>query len=247
MRLLRFGEGDKLILGDDLVNNIPPYAILSHTWGTDEVTFQSIRSKNFRKQRGYRKILFCGEQARRDGLEYFWVDTCCIDKTSSAELHEAINSMYTWYEEAKKCYVYLADVRGDDIAVPSCRSAFEKSRWFTRGWTLQELIAPPIVEFYSSDEKKLGDKLSMERTIHEITNIPVSALRGNKRHKISPHSKIAWSNNRETTRREDKTYSLLGLVGISMPVLYGAGEEITFIRFCIEVIQHYPMYSGNFQ
>ncbi|KAI0133731.1 heterokaryon incompatibility protein-domain-containing protein [Xylariales sp. AK1849] len=246
MRLLRLEEGDKLTLTDDLTHDIPPYAILSHTWGRpgDEVKLQDIRDKEYRQKPGYRKILFCGEQAQRDGLEHFWVDTCCIDKTSSAELTEAINSMYRWYQNAEKCYVYLPDVSTScDVDSRSFRSSWlrelQDSKWFTRGWTLQELIAPPVVEFYSSNGQKLGDKTSLEETIHDITRIPILVLRGNWQSEVQLHTRISWLYNRETTRQEDKAYSLLGLVGVSMPVIYGEGEEEAFIRLCREVILRY--------
>ncbi|KIM95395.1 hypothetical protein OIDMADRAFT_134334, partial [Oidiodendron maius Zn] len=122
---------------------------------------------------GWRKIQFCVKQAAADGLEYFWVDTCCIDKSDPAELSKAINSMFRWYRNVKKCYVYLADVSSMwDVA-------FWSSKWFNRGWTLQELIVPVIVEFFSQEHKLLGDKKSLETLIHEITQIPIQALRGN--------------------------------------------------------------------
>ncbi|RYP72558.1 hypothetical protein DL770_007938 [Monosporascus sp. CRB-9-2] len=111
MRLLQLRGNDELILTDNLIHDIPPYAVLSHTWGRDgeEVTFQELMEKRGKHKIGYEKIVFCGQQAQRDGLQYFWVDTCCIDKTSSAELTEAINSMFDWYRKAERCYVYLAD------------------------------------------------------------------------------------------------------------------------------------------
>ena len=177
---------------------------------------------------GYNKIRFCGEQARRDDLQYIWVDTCCIDKSSSAELTEAINSMFRWYREAAKCYVYLSDVsKGNYDHLPRSiwKSAFRGSRWFTRGWTLQELIAPTSVEFYSSEGMRLGDKRSMEQQIHEITSIPVRALRGNPLSDFSFEERLSWAIKRETTREEDKAYSLLGIFDISMPLIYGEGRE----------------------
>lgn len=119
MRLLQLGANDELTITRDIVPDSTPYAILSHTWGTggdDEVTFQDVTQKKGKRKPGYQKILFCGKQAKRDGLKYFWVDTCCIDKTSSAELSEAINSMYRWYEKSERCYVYLDDVDGSDLA-----------------------------------------------------------------------------------------------------------------------------------
>src|SRR6266487_1057988 len=138
MRLL---HSITLKLEDFPDNELPDYAILSHTWETEEVSFQHMQGYDAEKIAGYRKIKLCCDQAVRDGFEYVWVDTCCIDKQSSAELSEAINSMYQWYQKAEICYAYLADVPAD-TNLQSEHSAFAKSRWFTRGWTLQELIAP---------------------------------------------------------------------------------------------------------
>ena len=183
MRLLKYNNDGEFSL-TEFFDNIPPYAILSHTWGKEEVTFVDMIDGNGTSKTGFDKIRFCGEQARRDGLQYFWVDTCCINKTSSAELAEAINSMFRWYRDAAKCYVFLSDVPrqtvdGEDRSYQlPWESAFRISRWFTRGWTLQELLAPPSVEFFSRHNKRLGDKGSLKRHIHEITGIPISALEG---------------------------------------------------------------------
>lgn len=232
MRLLRLGPGNELDVTKDLVHNLPPYAILSHTWGgdDDEVTFQDIQNREGKDKTGYRKILFCGSQARRDGFEYFWVDTCCIDKTNNTELSEAINSMFRWYQEAKKCYVFLADVKENDVTRSLCRSAFRRSSWFTRGWTLQELIAPDSVDFFSSEEQRLGDKKSLEQDIHEVTSIPIRAIQGYSLSEFDMKERISWSNGRKTGRSEDKAYSLLGIVGVYMPLIYGEGERSAMKR-----------------
>jgi hypothetical protein len=135
-----------------------------------------------KKKVGYKKIRFCGEQARRDGLQYFWVDTCCINKANHAELSQAINSMFHWYRNASQCYVYLSDIpsppfgTNDEFNPQSWDSDFWKSKWFTQGWTLQELLALSSVEFFSQERERLGDKCSLKQQIHEITGIPVSAL-----------------------------------------------------------------------
>ena len=177
---------------------------------------------------GFDKIRFCGEQARRDGWQYFWVDTCCIDKSSSAELAEAINSMFRWYRDAAKCYVFLSDVPTVDGENRShqlpWKSAFRASRWFTRGWTLQELIAPTSVEFFSKDRELLGDKKSLERYICEITRIPSKALRGSPLAGFSVTERISWAETRQTTREEDQAYSLLGIFDVYMPLIYGEGR-----------------------
>ena len=185
MRLLEYHNDGKFSL-TEFFDNIPSYAILSHTWGLEEVTFKDMIEGNRRSKTGFDKIRFCGEQARRDGLKYFWLDTCCIDKSNAVELQEAINSMFRWYQNAVKCYVYLSDVStkkrkaSDSFTEYTWEPAFRSSKWFTRGWTLQELLAPSpgSVEFFSQERDRLGDKRSLERQIHEITGIAVSALRG---------------------------------------------------------------------
>jgi hypothetical protein len=153
MRLLQLQNG-VLSLTRNFVDNIPPYAILSHTWGEDEqeVTLQDVMQGKGKGKEGYRKIEFCGKQATSDGLHYFWVDTCCIDKSSSAELQESLNSMFGWYQNAAKCYVYLADVprkaEVNGLRRADWKLDLRASRWFHRGWTLQELLAPSTVEFF---------------------------------------------------------------------------------------------------
>ena len=154
---------------------IPPYAILSHTWGEDELFFQEMQSVNGKSKAGYDKIRRCCEMAAADGFEYCWVDTCCIDKTSSAELPEAINSMYRWYRVADVCYVYLADVP-PNLGTEGARQAFRKSRWFTRGWTLQELIAPRSMIFFNNDWVEIRTNGSLKSQISEITKIKEEVL-----------------------------------------------------------------------
>jgi hypothetical protein len=187
MRLLHFDQSGGLCLTKDFSEeelSSYPYTILSHTWGTDdeEVSFADLTQGLGHTKVGYEKIRFCGKQAANDGLQYFWVDTCCIDKSSSAELSKAITSMFRWYRGAVKCYVYLRDVstRSFESTNASARSwepAFRSSRWFRRGWTLQELLAPRSVEFFDSHGTRLGDKDSLEQVLHEVTKIPPRALR----------------------------------------------------------------------
>src|SRR5579859_2029726 len=172
MRLLHSTSMELEEFSDD---SIPKYAIVSHRWQDGEVSFLHIQNGNTTNKKGYSKVKLCCEQAAKDNLEYIWIDTCCIDKTNSAELSESINSMYRWYQNAMVCYVYLFDVHS--MAVTNDLS-FEKSIWFTRGWTLQELIAPPRVEFYNSTWNKLGTKESLKDTISTITGISVEVLEG---------------------------------------------------------------------
>jgi hypothetical protein len=248
MRLLQLGAKGELILTRDISYDIPPYAILSHTWGAgldDEVTLQDVKENKGEGKPGYQKILFCGQQAERDGLKYFWVDTCCIDKTSSAELTEAINSMFCWYENAHKCYVYLADVsnsgrQADEPARSTWELAFRRSKWFSRGWTLQELIAPQTVEFFSSDCQRLGDKESLAKMIHEITKIPKNAFQGASLALFSVEERFSWSTGRTTTRAEDKAYSLLGIFDVSMTFIYGEGETKAIERLRAKISLRSP-------
>jgi hypothetical protein len=239
MRLLLRSDTGEISLTRDFVGDdpIPPYAILSHTWKDGhEVTFQDFMDGTIPSNTGYEKILFCGQQAERDGLRHFWVDTCCINKSNHVELQDAINSMFRWYQDATRCYVYLSDVStvkrkaNDESSKCTWERAFQESKWFTRGWTLQELLAPRSVVFFSREGKQLGDKVALERQIHEITAVPVQALRGTPLHEFSVEERLSWTKGRRTTRKEDKAYSLLGIFGINMLPNYGEGEENAFSR-----------------
>ncbi|APA10080.1 hypothetical protein sscle_05g048500 [Sclerotinia sclerotiorum 1980 UF-70] len=236
MRLLEMKSPGEFSLIHVATHDTLPYAILSHTWTDQEVTYKDLISGTGKSKSGYEKIKFCGEQAAKDGLRYFWVDTCCIDKSNLTELSEAINSMFRWYRNAKKCYVYLTDVStpGDDVYVQANQStwevAFRSSRWFTRGWTLQELIAPAEVEFFSQERKLLGDKRSLEKPIYEITRIPFQALRGDPFSDFSIAERKRWVAQRQTTEEEDLAYCLLGLCEVSMPLIYGEGKEVALKR-----------------
>ena len=176
-----------------------------------------------------------------DNLQYFWIDTCCIDKSNVAELEMTINSMFRWYQRASKCYVYLSDVQipVEVKDAQSCREtwedAFRRSRWFTRGWTLPELIAPATVEFFSKSGKRLGSKISLEQEVHKITKIPIEALRGRRLSEFSIEGRMAWAANRKTTVEEDKVYCLLGIFGVFLPLIYGEGEDRASRRFIEEI------------
>jgi hypothetical protein len=240
MRLLHTATASdgKLRWTEDYVRSqdIPPYAILSHTWGEQEVIFDDLKSLDntndvgLEKEACWDKIRFCARQAERDGLNYFWVDTCCIDKTNSQELQEAINSMFCWYQNAEKCYVLLSDVENNSLEGNGSlrrrwKAAFRKSRWFNRGWTLQELLAPRSVEFFSKEGELLGDKQSLKDTISEITGIPSEALSGKQVSEFSVAERFFWAEDRQTTRDEDGAYCLFGIFGIHLPLIYGEGRE----------------------
>jgi NACHT domain/Heterokaryon incompatibility protein (HET) len=237
MRLLRRTNSGEFALTKDLVGDdtIPPYAILSHTWGPDaeegttEVTFEDMTSGTGENKPGYEKIRFCGEQTRQDGLEYFWVDTCCINKANEAELSQAINSMFGWYRNATRCYVYLSDVQ-DEFNLRSWDSEFWRSKWFTRGWTLQELLAPRSVEFFSREHKRLGNKISLKQQIHEITGVPTSALQGSPLSQFRVDERFLWIERRQTKLEEDKVYSLLGIFDVKILLFYGEGAANAFKR-----------------
>ncbi|EXJ82183.1 hypothetical protein A1O3_05996 [Capronia epimyces CBS 606.96] len=233
MRLLKADTPGEASLTRKLSKDIPSYAILSHTWSTneeDEVTLSDLKDKSGKSKRGYAKIEFCRKQAQKDGIQHFWVDTCCIDKKDAVELGEAIASMFRWYHDAEKCYVYLSDVSvamGDPHHSTDATwlSDFRNSRWFTRGWTLQELLAPKSVDFFSREGTWLGDRRTLERLIHEATDIPITALRGFAVNNFSVPERMRWAAKRTTTKPEDKAYCLLGIFDVFMPLIYGEGEH----------------------
>ena len=230
MRLIHIGHHGKLKLMKDVTAPPVPYAILSHTWGDDddEVTFDDLKRGRRTGKPGYAKLQFCADQAKKDGFRYFWVDTCCINRANLSELDEAIRSMFRWYQDAAICYVYLSDVRLRDKNNKRSRewkSAFYKSRWFTRGWTLQELLAPKSVEFFSQEEESLGTKTSLEKQIHEITQIPVEALQGASLSQFQPDERLRWAEHRQTKKIEDKAYCLIGIFQVSMSLRYGEGPD----------------------
>lgn len=245
MRLLQANPEGSFSMTTFLPSKIPSrYAILSHTWELDdqEVTFKDLMNGEGNSKIGYRKIKFCAEQAARDGIQYLWVDSCCIDKSSSSELGEAINSMFSWYRNASKCYVYLSDVSTSKRSRSSespWLSAFRTSRWFTRGWTLQELLAPDSesLQFYSREGKYLGNKQSLGSLVSGITGIPASALRGGfeaiEQYKVD--ERMSWAAKRVTTIQEDQAYCLLGLFNVHIPLIYGEGRDNAFRRLREEI------------
>ena len=221
-------------------STIPLYAILSHTWGQNEITFQDIKGDDVEEMAGYDKVRNTCAIAAAYGFDYVWIDTCCIDKTSSVELSEAINSMYHWYEQAEVCYAYLADVLSDISDGSASRRGSQlpsECRWFTRGWTLQELIAPSVVIFFNREWQQIGTKSSLQKDIFEITGIPVGILSGaDDLDTASIAQRMSWAANRETFKLEDHAYSLMGIFGINMPLLYGEGTR-AFVRLQEEIMK----------
>jgi hypothetical protein len=218
----------------------PKYAILSHRWEEDEVTFQDVRDHKNLNAYGWSKVSRCCAFARRDNYSYVWIDTCCIDKTSSAELNEAINSMFRWYRNAAVCYAYLSDVPSGLAKGRGKEVALRGSKWFTRGWTLQELIAPSALCFISNDwTENLGTKTSLGPLISEITgidrvwelNTPSLLLSA-----VSVAARMSWASRRTCTREEDYAYCLMGIFGVYMPMIYGEGEN-AFMRLQLEILK----------
>ncbi|KAI3323705.1 HET-domain-containing protein [Xylariaceae sp. AK1471] len=202
-------------------DHVPTYAILSHTWGADheELTFQEVQNGLPEKvSQGSCKLEGCCQEALKDSISYVWIDTCCIDKTNSTELGEAINSMFRWYQGAKVCYAYLSDVKRSKVASVPIKS-LQKSRWFTRGWTLQELIAPMDLRFYDLEWGFLGTKRKLASAVSGITGIPRSLLLG-----ITTLAEASVAQR----IKEDIAYCLLGIFDISMPMIYGEGHKAFF-------------------
>lgn len=219
----------------EFVGEAPPYAILSHTWGDEEVTFRdmTVDKQEATRKKAYSKILGACSQALAHGsIEWMWIDTCCIDKSSSAELSEAINSMFRWYRNAEICFAYLSDVLD-----PHDGAQFSASRWFTRGWTLQELLAPAIVEFYTSTWELIGNKFVLVGSIAHITGIDSLLLGGDVLYLASVAQRMSWASKRKTTREEDIAYCLLGIFGANMPLLYGEGKAKAFRRLQEEIMK----------
>ena len=205
----------------------PPkrYAIISHRWGeeSEEVLFTDIgdpeRAQN--KEMGYYKVHGACTQARRDALDYVWLDTCCVDRRNHVELTEVINSMYRWYRESTVCYAYLHDV--------SDPTEFTKSDWFTRGWTLQELIVPRFLRFFTKNWKFIGTREDLIVPIAQCTGISPNILRtGEIPPSVSISQKMVWMSKRETSKEEDRVYSMLGILGVSMVPIYGVGCAVAF-------------------
>ncbi|KAH8598530.1 heterokaryon incompatibility protein-domain-containing protein [Bisporella sp. PMI_857] len=209
--------------------DLPFYVILSHTWGVDEVTFEDVERGNFKKKKGFQKLEGFCRMARSNGFSWAWMDTCCIDKRNSTELSEAINSMFAWYKRSLVCYVYLDDFDGF--------GDYGRCRWFTRGWTLQELISPRMVVFFNRDWKDFGERSELAERISQVTWIDEALLRSQSNlSDFSVAEKMRWASRRKTTRVEDGSYSLLGLFNVNIPLLYGEGHA-AFYRLQEEIIK----------
>ncbi|KAH7308433.1 heterokaryon incompatibility protein-domain-containing protein [Stachybotrys elegans] len=280
MRLFKT-KNYQLVEAKDIPDPFPEYAILSHTWISpkEEVTYQDMKTRrgdidnDIFKQKGWAKVQRYCDRAAKDGWEWAWMDTCCIDKTSPADTQEAINAMFRWYQNAGICYVYLDDVDvsrahmhsgsdaysldhldpdevpgKDNVADPNSflhkalNPFFVKSKWFSRGWTLQELLAPHYLVFVDREWRRIGTRESWATEIKEASRIDAKYLMGFSPMDFkacSTATRLSWASRRETTLEEDETYSLLGLFGISLPLIYGEGRWRAFNRLQRELINQY--------
>jgi hypothetical protein len=232
---MRLINTDTLEFAEFLGPKTPPYAILSHTWEDGEVSLREMTdpSPSVTSKNGYRKIVDYCRLAAREGYGWAWIDTCCIDKTNHAELAESINSMFRWYEEAIVCHVFLADLAAD----AELEDALSRCRWFTRGWTLQELIAPKTVHFHDLSWDMRGTKANLITELAAITGILETVLDGGlPLHQVCIAVRMSWASNRETTRPEDAAYCLLGIFDVHMPMIYGEGKK-AFRRLQEEIIR----------
>lgn len=217
------------------------YAILSHTWEKDEVDFHEMlaesRPARLLQKAGFLKIKKTCEVAKEKGYAYAWVDTCCIDKTSSAALSEAINSMFHWYKESSLCLAHLSDLKVNNFEhAESKTSEFMKDcRWFTRGWTLQELVGPEELDFYDQEWNFRGSKKALRHELSEITGIDTDILGDSELLPTVPVGRrMSWAAYRKTTRVEDMAYCLFGIFGVNMPMIYGEGKN-SFLRLQEEI------------
>ena len=231
MRLL---NTKSLQFGEFFDSQIPKYAILSHRWGDDEVTFQEFRKGKKQEGQGYAKIRRCCALAENRGFDWVWIDTCCIDKKSSAELSEAINSMFRWYGKAGECYAHLSDIAWESRDLEASKEAFRLSLWFTRGWTLQELLAPNYILFLDREWKCIGTKKDFSEEISAATGIRGIYLKDPRFACVA--TKMSWVSRRATSRIEDMAYCMLGLFDVNMPLLYGEGQK-AFMRLQLEIIK----------
>ncbi|KAF4836560.1 Vegetative incompatibility protein HET-E-1 [Colletotrichum tropicale] len=171
------------------------------------------------------------------GLGYMWIDTCCIDKTSSVEMSEAINSMFKWYQDSQICITYLSDVSDEvcsHLESTLASGSFGSSRWFTRSWTLQELIAPKRLLFFSRNWRLIADRDDIWLPLYEITAVDPDVFGGRGLSKIPAARKMFWAARRHATRPEDVAYSLMGIFDVLMPLRYGEGEK-AFLRLQKEI------------
>ncbi|ETN38886.1 uncharacterized protein HMPREF1541_06927 [Cyphellophora europaea CBS 101466] len=254
----------------DFGNHLPSaqYAILSHRWGDNEVTYRQymaldkslLRAQTPRAySSGLDKILWGCHMARRNNLRYFWIDTCCINKNNEddqTELSASVMSMWKWYHEAAICYIFLATITLSAAEVERDPNAFMEwhhskdsedrdygrpAEYFRRGWTLQELLAPRRAIFFNATWSFIGSRLQLVDQIYNATNIAKQYINSNEGIRLaSIAARLSWAGGRETTREEDRVYSLIGLFDINMDIRYGEGYERAFYRLQKEIVENDP-------
>jgi Heterokaryon incompatibility protein (HET) len=229
-------------------NEIPTYAILSHTWYTKEIEFDTFpnvpianltspQAQDQTKNPSIYKIAGMLTQAQNDGYDWIWIDSCCINKKDPSERDRSINSMFRWYKNAASCYVFLADVTWAEDSQKNFE-AFRKSRWFSRGWTLQELLASPEAKFFDRNWKFLGTKEQLKTYITIASGIKSQYLDDFKEASVA--TRMSWISGRNTKEEEDLAYCMIGVFGISLGVIYGEGLKLAFRRLQEAIIKSSP-------
>ncbi|KAK7461859.1 hypothetical protein VKT23_008289 [Stygiomarasmius scandens] len=239
--------------------SVPEYAIISHRWREgEEVGFAEFTTRALDKNKpnacpsGYTKIMKACEQARRDEISWIWIDTSCIDQDNHEDVARSIKSMYAYYRNARVCYAWLHDVSAsltpsttwnvvEGINSGGLKAEVEESEWFSRGWTLQELLAPKEVIFFDRNWEEVGRRSVLTDVISLRTGIPEPVLEGIvPLQDVDMVKKLCWSVNRQTSKPEDQAYCLLGILGVSMEPCYGEGVQKAFDRLTKVLIEKYP-------
>ncbi|CAH0054339.1 unnamed protein product [Clonostachys solani] len=226
----------------------------AHMWSrpaSAEVTFREMREDlaSAQSKMCFTKIFNSCVIAKSHDLSWVWIDTCCIDKTSSADLSEAINSMYRYYRDSAECLVYLSDFSYYQPGASRAKKleAIGQSRWFSRGWTLQELIAPKKRHFYDDNWEVIPGGADLLQTLAQAGNLPVTILEDrNQLPNISIADRMVMASKRTTTRGEDMAYCLFGIFDVNLPILYGEGAKKAFRRLQLEIMATSPFDQSIF-
>ena len=236
------------------------YATMSHCWCTaglaKEIQFEELNQatletvRDLRNRPGYRKIVESCSLTRKQGLEWLWMDTCCIMRESKTELSEAVNSMYQWYRNSEICFAYLHDVKFPFTTEPDAEmfpTSNGRPKWFSCSWTLQELLAPRVIHFFDQDWQRIGDKDELAPKLTEITGIPEDILTNGLPHPDDPCRPSAaqimsWAADRKASTREDRAYALMGIFEVQVPTKYGEHEH-AFRRLQVSIIKEYNDHS----
>ncbi|THV01252.1 HET-domain-containing protein [Dendrothele bispora CBS 962.96] len=223
--------------------SIPHYAILSHTWGAEEIGYHEFDRLISKKKESLQKIVGACMRARSDGLRYLWIDTCCINQEDQTDVHRNVKNMYSYYRNSRICYAYLVDTDMQDVV----ESGFGQSRWFTRGWTLQELLAPPEVIFFDSHWGYMGTRTKLRKEISGVTGIPEYIARNpiSLRH-VDVQERMSWSVLRKTSRSVDRAYCLFGILGVSIEPNYNEDLVTAINRLQEAFFERYPEKRSEF-